>query len=126
MTSPSPEPTPETVDPTPTPTTTPTTTTPEPTAQSRGQRRATDPLRASRTSSFYTAVIGLGVVLVLLIIFIAQNTEKSDIRFLWWEGSAPQAVLLLIATAAGIFLTAVASSLRLLQVKRRVKRERKR
>lgn len=92
---------------------------------SRSERKAHDPLRASRTSGFYTAIIGLGVVLVLLIIFIAQNTEPSSIRFLMWEGTAPQAVLLLIATAAGIFLTAMASSLRLLQVRRRVKQERK-
>lgn len=84
-----------------------------------------DPLRSSRTSGFYSAVIGLGVVLVLLVIFIIQNTDSAVVRFLGWEGRAPQAVLLLIAVAAGIFLTATAGSLRLLQVRRRVKKERK-
>ena len=98
---------------------------PQSKGERKGERKAHDPLRASRTSGFYTGVIGLGIVLVLLIIFIVQNTEQSSIRFLGWEGNAPQAVLLLIATAAGIFLTATASSLRLLQVRRRVKRERK-
>jgi uncharacterized integral membrane protein len=122
MTSTSSGTTPDPVEPSPTTPVVPT----GPTTQTRGQRKADDPLRASRTSGFYTGVIVLGVVLVLLIIFIAQNTESSSIQFLVWEGTAPQAVLLLIATAAGIFLTAVASSLRLLQVKRRVKRERKR
>ncbi|MCY7397129.1 MAG: lipopolysaccharide assembly protein LapA domain-containing protein [Nocardioides sp.] len=125
MTSPQSEPTPDHAEPaTPTPTS-PTSSSPERATPSKGERRAHDPLRASRTSGFYTAVIGLGVVLVLLIIFIVQNTEPSSIEFLVWEGTAPQAVLLLIATAAGIFLTATASSLRLLQVRRRVKRERK-
>lgn len=117
---------PEPVDTTPTTPTTPdSTSTPKASSPGKADRKAHDPLRASRTSGFYTAIIGLGVVLVLLIIFIVQNTERSSIRFLGWEGNAPQAVLLLIATAAGIFLTATASSLRLLQVRRRVKQERK-
>lgn len=85
-----------------------------------------DPLRSSRVSGFYTAVVGLGVVLVLLIIFIVQNTRRASVSFLFWEGTAPLAVLLLVATAAGIFLTATAGSLRLLQVRRRVKKERRR
>lgn len=114
----------------PTPSSTPSATPPaskksEPAPSSTRPAPARDPLRASRTSGFYTAVIGLGVVLVLLIIFITQNTDPASVKFLVWEGTAPQAVLLLIATAAGIFLTATAGSLRLLQVRRRVKQDRK-
>lgn len=96
-----------------------------PAEPSRRDRHEADPLASSRTSGFYAAVVALGVVLVLLVIFIVQNTERQDVQFLWLEGRAPLAVLLLIATAAGIFLTATGASLRLLQVRRRVKRERK-
>ena len=92
-------------------------------SSSGGTDKAGNPLRASRTSGLYTAIIGFGIVLVLLIIFIVQNTQSRKVYFLSFEGSAPQAVLLLIALAAGIFLTAIASSLRLMQVRRRVKKE---
>ncbi len=83
-----------------------------------------DPLRGSRTSGFYAATIGLGVVLVLLIIFIAQNTRKTTVSFLAWDGQVPVAVGLLIAAVAGLFLAGVAGMLRILQLRRRVRRDR--
>jgi uncharacterized integral membrane protein len=85
-----------------------------------------DPLRGSRTSGLWAAVIGLGVVLLLLIIFIAQNTRKTTVSFLAWDGQVPVAVALLIAAVAGLFLAAMAGLLRIMQLRRRVRRERKR
>lgn len=87
-------------------------------------RPADDPLRGSRTSGFWIAVVALGVVLLLLIIFIAQNTRETTVSFLGWDGQVPVAVALLIASAAGLFLATVAGSLRILQLRRRIRRER--
>lgn len=99
---------------------------PEPTRPttrpSRPAQPASDPLRASRTSGLWIAVALSGVVLVLLIIFIAQNTDPVDVSFLGWQGETPLAVALLIATVAGLFLATIAGSLRILQLRRRVKR----
>lgn len=67
--------------------------------------------------------MAFGVVLVLLVVFIAQNTDPVRVRFLGFEGETPLAVALLIAVAAGLLLTALAGSLRLWQVRRRVRRE---
>lgn len=86
---------------------------------------APDPLRRSGTSRFWVATIGFAVVLVLLIIFIAQNTQGVRVRFLGWDGETPLAVALLIAAAAAILVTAVAGSLRILQLRRRVHREKR-
>jgi uncharacterized integral membrane protein len=97
-----------------------------PGSQPSSRAAAEDPLRGSRTSGFWVAVVALGVVLVLLIVFIAQNTRTTTVSFLGWEGDAPLAVALLIATAAGLFLAAVAGSLRILQLRRRVRRHRHR
>jgi len=83
---------------------------------------AKDPLRGSRTSGLWATVIALGLVLLLLIIFVAQNTQKVNVSFLGWDGQTPLAVALLIAAAAGLFIAAVAGSLRILQLRRRVKR----
>ena len=84
-----------------------------------------DPLRGSRTSGFYAAVAALGLVLVLLIVFIAQNTRKTTVSFLWLDGKVSVAVALLIAAAAGLFVALLASSLRILQLRRRVRRTKK-
>jgi uncharacterized integral membrane protein len=88
--------------------------------------KSPDPLRGSRTSGFWTAVIVLAVLLLLLAIFILQNTQSVAISFLGWKGHAPLAAALLIATVAGAFVVASAGALRILQLRRRVKRERKR
>ncbi|MEV7429544.1 MULTISPECIES: lipopolysaccharide assembly protein LapA domain-containing protein [unclassified Nocardioides] len=85
-----------------------------------------DPLRGSLTSGIWAALVAFGVVLVLLVVFIAQNTERVLVRFLGFEGETPLAVALLIAVAAGLLLTALAGTLRLWQVRRRVRRETKR
>ena len=51
-------------------------------------------------------MIALGLVLLLLIIFVAQNTQKVNVSFLGWDGQTPLAVALLIAAAAGLFIAA--------------------
>lgn len=82
-----------------------------------------NPLRGSRTSGLWFAVVASAVVLVLLIIFIAQNTDPVNVRFLGWEGETPLAVALLAATVAGLILATIAGTMRIWQLRRRVKRE---
>lgn len=96
-----------------------------PSSDQTGEPRP-DPLRSSRTGRAWVSVVALGVVLVLLIIFIAQNTRRVTVSFLGWQGETPLAVALLIATVAGLLLAAIAGTLRIWQLRRRVKREAKR
>jgi uncharacterized integral membrane protein len=83
-----------------------------------------DPLRGSRTSGTWIAVIALSLLLLLLAVFILQNTQKVEVAFLGWNGRAPLAATLLIAAAAGALVVACAGVLRILQLRRRVKRQR--
>ena len=83
-----------------------------------------DPLRGSRTSGMWIGVVGLGVLLLLLVIFIAQNTRQTSVSFLAWEGQTPVAVALLVAAVAGMFVALLAGLLRILQLRRRVRRTR--
>ena len=92
---------------------------------SEGSPKPKDPLRGSRTSGLWFVVVLLVVLLVLTAIFVLQNTQKVEISFLGWNGSAPLAAALLIATAAGLVLAVAAGTLRILQLRRRVKRDRK-
>ena len=71
------------------------------------------------------AVVAAAVLLLLLVVFIAQNTQDVHLSFLWWDGTAPLSVALLVAAVAGLFLAAAAGSLRILQLRRRVRRDKK-
>lgn len=94
---------------------------PEPTTSQAETRPPKDPLRGSRTSGAWLAVIGLALLLLLLIIFILQNTQSVEVSFLGFDGHAPLAVSLLIAAVAGIVLAAVTGALRIIQLRRRVR-----
>ena len=87
---------------------------------------AKDPLRGSRASGIWGAVVALVVLLILLSVFILQNTRSVEISYFGWEGEAPLAAALLIAVAAGLLIAVIAGSLRILQLRRRVRRDQKR
>lgn len=88
-------------------------------------KQPSDPLRGSRASGVWAAVVALVVLLILLAVFILQNTAEVEIVYFGWSGQAPLAAALLIAVAAGLLIAVVAGSLRILQLRRRVRRERK-
>ena len=83
-----------------------------------------DPLRSSRTSRSWAGLIALVILLVLLVVFIAQNTQRVQVSFLGWSGHPPLSVALLIAAVGGAALTAMMGTLRMWQVRRRVRRGR--
>jgi uncharacterized integral membrane protein len=72
----------------------------------------------TRVSASWTAVVVAAFVLVLLIIFIAQNTQHSSVNFLWLHGKAPTAVVLLIAATAGASVAIIVAVARILQLRR--------
>ena len=94
-------------------------------ADARSGERDPDPLRGSRTSGIWVAVVGLGLLLLLLVVFIAQNTQTVNVTFFGWDGTAPLSVTLLIAAVAGLFLAVAAGTLRILQLRRRVRRDKR-
>ena len=85
-----------------------------------------DPLRGSKASGIWVAVVALVVLLILLSVFILQNTQPVEVSYFGWQGEAPLAAALLIAVAAGLLIAVVAGSLRILQLRRRVRSEQKR
>jgi uncharacterized integral membrane protein len=79
-------------------------------------------LRRSRTSVAWLGVVVLGLALLLLVVFIAQNTQRVRVSFLGWDGHPPLAVALLVAAVGGLGVAAIAGTLRIWQVRRRVRR----
>lgn len=97
---------------------------PPPEAPPPGRSQAKDPLRGSRTSGAWGGIVLASLLLILLVVFIAQNTDDVHISFLGWDGTAPLAVALLVATASGVLITAIVGTLRIWQLRRRVRRDR--
>jgi uncharacterized integral membrane protein len=87
-----------------------------------GDDGVVDPLRGSRTSRGWVAVATLAVIFVLLIVFVAQNTDRVAVRFFGWTWHAPLAVAILVGAVAGMVLAVVAGTLRIWQLHRRVRR----
>ncbi|GAA5169241.1 MULTISPECIES: lipopolysaccharide assembly protein LapA domain-containing protein [Amycolatopsis] len=79
------------------------------------------PLRRTRTSATWIGVIVFTAVLVLLLIFILQNTQSVQISYFGATGHVSLAVAMLLAAVAGVLLTAIAGSLRIWQLRRRLR-----
>jgi len=94
----------------------------QPESGTDSRAKSDDPLRSSRTSGTWLAVVTAGVLLVLLIIFITQNTRDVHVSFLGFDGRTPLAVALLISAAAGLLIATITGTLRIWQLRRRVRR----
>ncbi|MCW2648486.1 MAG: hypothetical protein JWP07_4595 [Pseudonocardiales bacterium] len=79
-------------------------------------------VRRTRVSGVWIGLITAAVVLVLLIIFIAQNTSRASIHFLGWSGHLSLGLLMLIATVCGLLIAALPGTIRILQLRRSLKR----
>ncbi|MGH2843302.1 MAG: LapA family protein [Solirubrobacteraceae bacterium] len=62
------------------------------------------------------------VVLVLLIIFIAENSQAVTISFLGAKGTLSLGLAMLIAAVAGVVITLLVGTARILQLRREVRR----
>jgi uncharacterized integral membrane protein len=70
------------------------------------------------------SLTALVVVLILLVVFIAQNTQQVQVSFFGWDGHPPLSVALLVAAVGGATLAIIVGTLRMWQVRRRVRRTR--
>lgn len=84
-----------------------------------------NPLRRTRTSATWIGVIVFAAVLVLMLIFILQNTQSVEISYFGATGHVSLAVAMLLAAVAGVLLAATAGSLRIWQLRRRMRSTRR-
>jgi uncharacterized integral membrane protein len=80
------------------------------------------PRMSTRISAAWTGVWAGLVVVILLIVFIAQNTAGVRIRFLWMDGVIPTALALLIAGVGGAIIAMAVAAARIIQLRRLVRR----
>jgi uncharacterized integral membrane protein len=60
------------------------------------------------------------IVLALLLVFVLQNTRSVKVSFFSASGAIPLGAALVFAALGGVLLAAVAASLRILQIRRRL------
>jgi uncharacterized integral membrane protein len=85
-----------------------------------GHRTHTGVLHTRASATWIAAVVAV-LVLVLLVIFIAENTQRTTVSMLGFHGHAPTAVIILIAAIAGAAIVIVIGATRILQLRRAVK-----
>ena len=74
-------------------------------------------IEPTRTSMVWT-MVGIGVVLlVAILVFILQNSQRVRMRFLMVNGTLPLGVALLFAALLGALLVLVAGAARVLQLR---------
>lgn len=84
-----------------------------------------DQPKFTRAAALWSALITGFLVLIVLLIFIAQNTDPVPLTFLGWHWSLPTGVAILGAAVAGGLLTVAAGTARIYQLRRAAKKNRK-
>lgn len=87
--------------------------------------KPTEPLeqpKFTRAAALWSALIMGFLVLIVLLIFIAQNTMSAEFAFLGWHWSLPLGVAILGAAVAGGLLTVAAGTARIYQLRRAAKK----
>lgn len=76
----------------------------------------------TKTGIAFGALIAGAIVLILLLVFILENTKSVQISFFGASGHLPLGVALLLAAIGGALLTGIVGAARIFQLRRHVKR----
>jgi uncharacterized integral membrane protein len=79
-------------------------------------------VKFTKAAALWSALIPGFLILIVLLIFIAQNTEPADFAFLGWTWSLPRGVAILAAAVCGGLLTVAAGTARIVQLRRAAKK----
>ncbi len=80
------------------------------------------PVKFTRAAAVWSALIVGFLILILLLIFIAQNTASAQFAFFGWRWSLPLGVAILLAAVGGGLITVFAGTARILQLRRAAKK----
>jgi putative membrane protein len=81
-------------------------------------------VRHTRISAAWVGVCASAAVLVVLIVFMLQNTRSVEVTFLGMHGTLPLALALLIAGVGVAIIAMVVGTARITQLRRRLSDQR--
>ena len=76
----------------------------------------------TRISASWTALVAAIFVLIALVLFISENTQRSTVNFVGFHGHAPTAVVLLIAAIGGASVVVIVGVARIIQLRKVARR----
>jgi uncharacterized integral membrane protein len=79
-------------------------------------------VKFTRAGALWTSLILGFLILIVLLVFIAQNTAPTPFTFLNWHWSLPLGVAILLAAVCGGLITASVSAARIFQLRRAAKK----
>jgi uncharacterized integral membrane protein len=72
-------------------------------------------------AAWWALAVGL-LILIILLVFIAQNTGPITIHFLGWQWSSPLGIAFLLSAVGGALITTAAGAARMVQLRRAAKK----
>ena len=85
-------------------------------------RRPKSALRFTRIAAFWWALTAGVIFLLILLIFIAQNTNSIAMHFLGWDWSLPIGVAFLLSAVCGAAIAVLAGAARIVQLRHAAKK----
>jgi len=76
----------------------------------------------SRTGAAWVALIVAAIVFVFLLIFVVQNPDAVQVKYLWFEGTLSLGVAMLFAAVAGALTAGLLGTVRILQLRSRARK----
>jgi uncharacterized integral membrane protein len=76
----------------------------------------------TRTSAAFQGFVAGAVVLILLLIFILENTQSVKVSYFGASGHVPLGVALLLAAVGGALIVGILGAARIAQVRRHARR----
>lgn len=100
---------------------------PSPAAAEHGAANLPEPthpedVKFTRAAALWSSLILGFLVLIILLVFIAQNTASTPFAFLTWRWDLPLGVAILFAAVCGGLITALVSAARMFQLRRAAKK----
>ena len=82
-----------------------------------GRSRIGSKVPRSRMGGAWVTLLTAAFVLLLLLIFILQNSQRAEVSFLGAHGHLPIGVALLLAATFGVLLVALPGTARIIQLR---------
>lgn len=76
----------------------------------------------TRAAALWTSLIFGFLILTVLLIFVAQNTESATFAFLGWQWTLPLGVAILAAAVGGGLVAVLVGAARIFQLRRAAKK----
>src|SRR5690348_6192318 len=79
-------------------------------------------VKFTRAAALWSSLIVGFLILILLLVFIMQNTDSTTVHFFAWQANLPVGVAVLLSAVGGGLLTVAVGTARIVQLRRAAKK----